>query len=513
MAKICMETPRLWLRPWTEDDAAALYKYARDPAVGPIAGWPPHQSVENSREVIRDILSAPETYAVVLKETGEPVGSVGIMFGDGVHSADMREGDAEIGYWIGVPYWGKGLIPEAVNRLLQRCFDELGLARVWCGYYDGNTRSRRVMDKCGFKFHHTEEGKISPLGDTRTEHFTLLTRSDWASTSESGMANVAGYTIRPLHRDEIPLLREFLYQAIFIPPGVTPPPRDVIDLPELSVYIEDFGTRQDDHCLVASLEREVVGALWARIMPDYGHVDNETPSLSMSLLPSHRGKGIGTRLMTEMLALLAAEGYSRVSLSVQRANYAVNLYLKQGFNIIKTKGEEYIMVKELHKRNAGEGCSPAYRLRALTMEDAPEMRALFHSTVLHVNIRDYSPEEVEDWASCGDDLEHWEDLLLKNSFIAALDGEGRIIGFSSMNPDGYLHSMFVHEDWQGKGVATLLLAAVEKMAQEFGVPEITSEVSLTARPFFERKGYEVVKSQKRRANKLELRNFEMRKRL
>lgn len=174
-----METKRLILRPWTENDAESLYKYAQNPSVGLIAGWLPHTSVENSREVIREILSAPETYAVVFKETNEPIGSVGIMFDNTIHSADMQEGDAEIGYWIGVPYWGLGLIPEAVICLLKRCFDELGIKRVWCGYFDGNTRSRRVMDKCGFRFHHTEEGKISPLGDVRTEHFTLLTKEDW----------------------------------------------------------------------------------------------------------------------------------------------------------------------------------------------------------------------------------------------------------------------------------------------------------------------------------------------
>ena len=101
-----LETPRLLLRPWEETDAEALYKYAKDPAVGPIAGWPPHTSVENSREIIRTILSAPETYAVVLKQTGEPVGSIGLMFGDTVHSADIAEGEAEIGYWIGAPFWG-----------------------------------------------------------------------------------------------------------------------------------------------------------------------------------------------------------------------------------------------------------------------------------------------------------------------------------------------------------------------------------------------------------------------
>ncbi|MGO5516021.1 GNAT family N-acetyltransferase [Parabacteroides distasonis] len=177
-----METQRLILRPWTENDAESLYNYAKDPAIGLIAGWPPHTSVENSREIIRDILSAPETYAVVLKETNEPIGSVGIMFADGVHSAEMQDGDAEIGYWIGVPYWGQGLIPEAVQRLLKRCFVELDVKRVWCGHYDGNIKSRRVMEKCGFKFHHTEEGKTSPLGDIRTEHFTLLTREDWKKT-------------------------------------------------------------------------------------------------------------------------------------------------------------------------------------------------------------------------------------------------------------------------------------------------------------------------------------------
>ena len=120
-----LETSRLLLRPWEETDAESLYRYAKDPAVGPIAGWPPHTSVENSREVIRSILFAPETYAVVLKQTGEPVGSIGLMFGDTVHSADIADGEAEIGYWIGVPFWGQGLSPEAVRRLLRHGFEDL----------------------------------------------------------------------------------------------------------------------------------------------------------------------------------------------------------------------------------------------------------------------------------------------------------------------------------------------------------------------------------------------------
>lgn len=131
--------------------------------------------------MIRTVFTAPETYAVVLKETGEPVGSAGIMFADGIHNAVMKAGEAEIGYWIGVPYWGQGLIPEAIHCLLHRCFADLNISAVWCGYYDGNQQSRRVMDKCGFIYHHTENGNLSPLDDVRTEHFMRITSEEWNS--------------------------------------------------------------------------------------------------------------------------------------------------------------------------------------------------------------------------------------------------------------------------------------------------------------------------------------------
>ena len=174
-----LETGRLILRRWEEADAEELYQYAKDPAVGPIAGWPPHTSVEYSREIIQDVLTAPETYAVVLKETGKPVGSIGIMFGKN-GNAPMGEQEAEIGYWIGVPYWGQGLIPEAVRELLRRCFEDLNCTAVWCGYYDGNLKSKRVQEKCGFRYHHTEKDKLCELmGDIRTEHFTYLTKENW----------------------------------------------------------------------------------------------------------------------------------------------------------------------------------------------------------------------------------------------------------------------------------------------------------------------------------------------
>ncbi len=181
-----LQTNRLILRPWQESDAEALYKYARNPNIGPIAGWQPHVSVENSREIIKSVLSAPETYAVVLKETGEAVGSVGIMTARSeVNSARMEDDECEIGYWIGEPYWGQGLIPEAVDELLRHAFEDLRQTAVWCGYFDGNEKSRRVQDKCGFTYSHTEYDKPVPLlNDSRTEHFTKLTLKEWKSKKD-----------------------------------------------------------------------------------------------------------------------------------------------------------------------------------------------------------------------------------------------------------------------------------------------------------------------------------------
>ena len=174
-----LETRRLILRPWEESDAEALYLYAKDPRVGPAAGWQPHTGVENSRQIIRNVLSQPETYAAVLKETGRAVGSVGIML-PGCGSAPMEAQEAEIGYWIGVPYWGQGLIPEAVRELQRRCFEDFHCKALWCGYYEGNEKSHRVQEKCGFIYDRTEKDKPCPLmGDVRTEIFSRLTREAW----------------------------------------------------------------------------------------------------------------------------------------------------------------------------------------------------------------------------------------------------------------------------------------------------------------------------------------------
>ena len=194
--QITLTTPRLILRPWVESDAEALYRFARDPLVGPPAGWPPHTSVENSREIIRGVLSARETYAMVLRydttdsvsgeviSAGTPVGSVGIMFKGCGSYPHMTNTEAEIGYWVALPLWGRGLVPEAVKALQARCFTDLKLDGLWCGYYEGNEKSRRVQEKCGFVPRCSMDIAPHPLNGATKEFFTYLSREEWETGRE-----------------------------------------------------------------------------------------------------------------------------------------------------------------------------------------------------------------------------------------------------------------------------------------------------------------------------------------
>lgn len=154
--------------------------------------------------------------------------------------------------------------------------------------------------------------------------------------------------IRKIHPDEYSILADFLYEAIFIPEGVQPPPKSIIQQPELQVYVEDFG-KKDDYCLVAEADNKIIGAVWVRMMDDYGHIDNNTPSLAISLYKEFRGQGIGTVLLDSVLSLLKSENYEKVSLSVQKENYAYRMYLKAGFEVMNENNEEYIMVCDLRK--------------------------------------------------------------------------------------------------------------------------------------------------------------------
>ncbi len=172
-----LETERLILRPWDEKDAEACFLYASDSRVGPIAGWPAHQDIRETQRIIRDILSAPETYAVVLKESGCPIGSISLHF----HSDLAREDDeCELGYWLGVPYWGQGIMPEAGREMIRHAFEDLNVSRIWCGYFDGNGRSRRVQEKLGFRYQWTSQDVPVPqMNEMRIGHVSLLIREEW----------------------------------------------------------------------------------------------------------------------------------------------------------------------------------------------------------------------------------------------------------------------------------------------------------------------------------------------
>lgn len=171
-----IETARLILRPWREEDAPALYEYAQDPRVGPAAGWLVHTSVENSREIIRTVLSMENTFAVTVKALGnKAVGSVGVFPSEPPPS----QGQPEIGYWIGVPFWGQGMIPEAVWALQHFVFQELGAERVWCAHFVGNLKSRRVIEKCGFRYRFTYDFELPQTGEVRHTRFYALERRDW----------------------------------------------------------------------------------------------------------------------------------------------------------------------------------------------------------------------------------------------------------------------------------------------------------------------------------------------
>ncbi|WP_417088235.1 GNAT family N-acetyltransferase [Eubacterium maltosivorans] len=156
--------------------------------------------------------------------------------------------------------------------------------------------------------------------------------------------------IREIRETEIPMLKDFLYEAVFIPPGAEAPPRAVVDTPELQVYVRDFGRQAADLGLVAEVDGKVIGAVWARIMEDYGHIDARTPSLAIALFKAYRGLGIGTELMRAMFTRLAEKGWGQVSLSVQKLNGAVRLYRRLGFKVADENSEEYIMVKELGRQ-------------------------------------------------------------------------------------------------------------------------------------------------------------------
>lgn len=174
-----LRTPRLTLRPWTDADAEACFRLASDPRVGPPAGWPPHLSLEETKTVIREVLAVPECFAITLNPSGELIGSIALKLG---RDADLVEDDyeCELGYWLGVPYWGRGYMTEAGREILRYAFEELCMEKVWCGRYEGNERSARVQEKLGLRpMWVSENVEVPRLGEVRRGYVRCLTRAQW----------------------------------------------------------------------------------------------------------------------------------------------------------------------------------------------------------------------------------------------------------------------------------------------------------------------------------------------
>ena len=308
-----LETERLLLRPWRESDAESLYLYAKDDRVGPIAGWPPHTSVENSREIINTVLLALENYAVCLKGDDRAIGSIGLMIGK-QSNIDLSDTEAEIGYWIGAPFWGYGLIPEATRELIRHAFVDLHLKTLWCGYFDGNEKSKRVQEKCGFKYHHTRKNVYRALmDDIRTEYITRLTQDEWKDS----------FIIRRCRQQEIPAIADLalkVYTEFDAP----------YDSPE---GIEEFTRLLDDEKLMSELN--YYGAFEGDRL--IGEAAVHPADVHICLFFVHGGYhhlGVGRRLF-----MYLQYDYLNQEITLNSSSYALPFYKALGF---KETGEEFV---------------------------------------------------------------------------------------------------------------------------------------------------------------------------
>ena len=172
-------TERLILRRWENSDAESLFEYAKDPDVGPVAGWPAHQNIEESRNVIRNVLNGKEAYAICLKTDRRAIGAIELKL-KGHTDLTERDDECELGYWIGKPFWGQGLMPEAAGEILRHAFEDIGMTKVWAGYYEGNRKSKRVQEKCRFRYQWKSEHVDVPLmHEKRMGYVSSISRDQW----------------------------------------------------------------------------------------------------------------------------------------------------------------------------------------------------------------------------------------------------------------------------------------------------------------------------------------------
>jgi RimJ/RimL family protein N-acetyltransferase len=326
------------LREWQMSDAASIAENANNIAIWDnVRDYFPHPySEENGRQFIGMVLSKPKPatdMSIIID--GKAVGGVGIVL-----QTDVERVSAEMGYWLGENYWNRGVMTDVVKQMVTYTFTHFPeLRKIYAPVFDFNIASQRVLQKAGFECEGILKQAAIKNGKVTDLHYYGMLKSRWISNVHH----------RFFSREDMPILEDLLYEVLFQPEGAEPLPRDIVKRPEIDNYIRDFGQRRGDFCLFAVLNGKTVGGAWLRILDGepkgYGNIDSETPELAIAVFREYRNLGIGTELIHEIIDLtFHSRDYKQISLSVNRANYAVEMYKKLGFEIVKENEEDYVMV-------------------------------------------------------------------------------------------------------------------------------------------------------------------------
>ncbi len=339
---IAIYTSRLVLCPHGMKYLESTHEYACDPENTRFMLHLPAESIESTAEFLSDVdaewaKESPQFYEFAVLLDGVHIGACSFRI--------EEDGSAELGWLINKRYWRRGYCAEAAAAVVRFAIDELDVKRFIAHCDSENAGSYGVMEKLGMKRVSLTGGRHNKSSDEeRMELMYAMNASECSASADCCRI------IREMKTTEYPELENFLYEAIFVPEGVQKPPRDIVKRPELQVYTAGFGSSPHDCAIVARIGGKSVGAAWGRIMNDYGHVDDQTPSLAIALYEEYRGKGTGTALMKKLTGIYAQKGYEQISLAVQKNNYAVRLYKSVGFEIAGENEEEYIMVCRLKGR-------------------------------------------------------------------------------------------------------------------------------------------------------------------
>jgi RimJ/RimL family protein N-acetyltransferase len=325
------------LREWQLSDAASLAENANSIHVwNNVRDYFPHPySEEDGKYFIETVSSKPDpTTDMAIVVNGKAVGGIGIVL-----QTDVERISAEIGYWLGENYWNKGIMTEVVKQMTAYAFANFPLRKIYAPVFDFNIASQKVLQKAGFEREAILKQAAIKNGKVIDEHYYSILKSQWRDK----------VTYRYFIQDDFPLLEDLLYEAIFQSEGADPLPRNIIKKPEIDVYIRDFWKKQGDFCLFAELNGEIVGGAWLRILngeiKGVGNIDSETPELAIAVFKKYRHLGIGTGLMHNIIDLAFNNNdYKQISLSVNKVNYAVKMYKKFGFEIVRENEQDYIMV-------------------------------------------------------------------------------------------------------------------------------------------------------------------------